>query len=401
MTDNREYAYLYSHNKKINQAEMIYYLGVIIIITKLILPYSEIITISPVFNNLLNLTFIFLMFLKVLCTFNLKIKKVHIIFALFVIMTVYTSIQIDNYIILFTALGIIALKGMNVKSIIKMSYYVKIFWLTIHFSAFTFAMFCFPNSVKYSLIDNEVRYRIFLTQPNTCAMLFLWVIFEYMYLNYEKLSFNKFLISSLFFGVIIYLTKSKTSIIVYVLLWLLIWQNKRKCIKKLVGFFSKYGYIILSAFFAFVTVNYNNLSFSRILNTFLTGRLAGAAKTYSTNGFTLFGQYLELGKKIEWDPIYRVTSIWLENAYSMMFLNFGIVYAILIAIALWYASDYLTHKDKIFVCAMLIYGISESYIVNIFLCFPLLIVASAIYNKREYLKKNYNIDEARKGECYG
>ena len=199
MTDNREYAYLYGHNKKINQAEMIYYLGVIIIITKLILPYSEIITISPVFNNLLNLTFIFLMFLKVLCTFNLKIKKVHIIFALFVIMTVYTSIQIDNYIILFTALGIIALKGMNVKSIIKMSYYVKIFWLTIHFSAFTFAMFCFPNSVKYSLIDNEVRYRIFLTQPNTCAMLFLWVIFEYMYLNYEKLSFNKFLISSLFF----------------------------------------------------------------------------------------------------------------------------------------------------------------------------------------------------------
>ena len=198
MTDSREYTYLYRHNKKINQVEMIYYFGVIIIVTKLILSYSEIISISPLFNNLLNLTFVFLMFLKVLCTFNLRIKKVHIIFALFVIMTVYTSIQIDNYIILFTALGIIALKGMNVKSIIRISYYVKIFWLTLHFFAFIFAIFCFPNSVQYSLLDNEVRYRIFLSQPNTCAMLFLWLIFEYMYLNYEKLSFSKFLISSLF-----------------------------------------------------------------------------------------------------------------------------------------------------------------------------------------------------------
>lgn len=99
----------------------------------------------------------------------------------------------------------------------------------------------------------------------------------------------------------------------------------------------------------------------------------------------MFGQYLELGQKIDWDAIYGVTSIWLENSYTMMVINCGIVYAILIAIALRYTANYLTEKDKIFVCAMLIYGISESYIVDVFLCFPLLIVAGAIYNKRKYL----------------
>ena len=127
------------------------------------------------------------------------------------------------------------------------------------------------------------------------------------------------------------------------------------------------------------------------MNVLLTGRLAGAAKAYSMYGFTMFGQYLELGKKMEWDAIYGVTSIWLENTYSMMFINYGIVYAILIAAALWYASEYLTEKDKIFVCIMLLYGIGESYIVDIFLCFPLLVVATAIYNKHVYLLKNYRI----------
>ncbi len=40
-----------------------------------------------------------------------------------------------------------------------------------------------PQMVKYSVIGGVIRYRILLSQPNTCAMLFLWAIFEYIYLN--------------------------------------------------------------------------------------------------------------------------------------------------------------------------------------------------------------------------
>lgn len=393
MINNVEYTYLNSYYKKNSQAQMVYYLATIVVVTKLILAYSEIIVIPPIVNSIFNFTFIFLMALKTLATFNFKLKKIYVAFILFVAMALYTSIQTNNYIILFSAMGIIAIKSMNVKNIIKISFRVKVFWLTIHFVCFTFAMIFFPEKVEYSLIG-EVRYRIFLSQPNTCAMLFLWAIFEYMYLNYEKLSFKKFLGCTFVFGTVLHITKSKTSIIVYILLWLLIWQKRRKVVQKIVCFFSKYGYVILSIFFVSITVIYNSLPFARTLNTMLTGRLAGAAKAYSMYGFTMFGQYLELGKKIEWDAVYGVTSIWLENAYSMMFINYGIIYAILIAVALWYASGYLTEKDKIFVCAMLIYGIGESYIVDIFLCFPLLIVAAAIYNKQEYLIKNYNTNDA-------
>lgn len=394
MVNNVEYTYLNGYYKKRSQAQLIYYLATIVVVTKLILAYSEIIVLSPIINSLLNFTFILLMLLKILTTFRFKAKKIYIAFIVFAMMALYTSIQTDNYIILFSALGIIAIKNMNVRNIIRVSFYTKVFWLTIHFFCFLFAMLFFPNVVEYSLIGNEVRYRIFLSQPNTCAMLFLWAIFEYLYLNYEKLSFKKFLGCTFIFGTVLHITKSKTSIIVYILLWLLIWQKRRKVVQKIVCFFSKYGYVILSIFFVSITIIYNSLPFARTLNTMLTGRLAGAAKAYSMYGFTMFGQYLELGKKIEWDAVYGVTSIWLENAYSMMFINYGIIYAILIAVALWYASGYLTEKDKIFVCAMLIYGIGESYIVDIFLCFPLLIVAAAIYNKLEYLIKNYNTNDA-------
>ena len=368
-----------------------YYLATIIIVTKLILAYSEIIVVPSIVNGIFNYAFILLMLVKVLTTFNFKLRKVYMFFILFAGMAFYTSVQIQDYIILYSALGIIAIKGMNINAVIRVSYRVKVFWLSLHFICFIIAMLIIPKMVEYSYIDGEIRYRIFLSQPNTCAMLFLWAIFEHIYLNYDRLSFKKFLGCTFISGLVVYITKSKTSIIVYMSLWLLIWLKQKKVVQRFISLFSKYGYVILSVFFVSTTIIYTRSPFVQKMNVLLTGRLAGAAKAYSMYGFTMFGQYLELGKKMEWDAIYGVTSIWLENTYSMMFINYGIVYAILIAAALWYASEYLTEKDKIFVCIMLLYGIGESYIVDIFLCFPLLVVATAIYNKHVYLLKNYRI----------
>lgn len=394
MADNKRYSYLDNNRYiDISRAQMLYYLATIIVVTKLILAYSEIIVISDFVNSVLNYIFILLMLLKVLSSFNFKMKKVYLAFIVFAIMALYTSVQTDNYIILLSALGIVGIEGMSVRTIIRTSFKVKVFWLTLHFICFVFAMFFFPQTVKYSLIGGEIRYRIYLSQPNTCAMLFLWMLFEYIYLNYEKLYFKKFLTCTILYGVILYITKSKTSGIVYVLLWLMIFLKKNKVVQKIILKLSKYGCIILSVFFVFITIMYAKLPFARVLSTMLTGRLAGAAKAYELYGFTIFGQYLNLGTSIDWDPFYGVTSIWLENTYTMLFINYGIIYAVLIAIALWYVTEYLTDKDKIFVCAMLIYGISESYIVDIYLCFPLLVVAGAIYDKRKYLMTNYNIDD--------
>lgn len=393
MAGNKKY---FSSNNKYytvnGSAKMLYYLATIVVVTKLILAYSEIFVISGFFNSVLNYIFILLMLLKVLSDFNFKIKKFYIAFIVFAAIALYTSIQTDNYIILFSALGIVGIKGMSVRSIIRTSFKVKVFWLTLHFVCFIFAMSFFPQTVEYSLIGGEIRHRIYLSQPNTCAMLFLWMLFEYIYLNYEKIYFKKFLICTFIYGIILYITKSKTSGIVYALLWLMIFLKKNKVMQRIVLVLSKYGCVILSVFFAFTTVMYSRLPFARVLNTMFTGRLAGAAKAYEMYGFTIFGQHLNLGTFIDWDPFYGVTSIWLENTYTMLFINYGIIYAILIAIALWYVAEYLTIKDKIFVCVMLLYGISESYIVDIFLCFPLLVVAEAIFDKRKYLMLNYNID---------
>ena len=371
--------------KKGNQAQNIYYLATIVVVTKLILAYSELIVLPNFMNTIFNFIFIFLMLLKLIVSFEFKVRKIYVLFFLFSIMALYTSVKADYYIILLSAMAIIGLKKMNIRNIIKVMFATKVFWLTVHFICFSIMIVFLPQMVKYSVIGGVIRYRILLSQPNTCAMLFLWAIFEYIYLNYEKINFNKFIICTFVFGLILYITKSKTTVIVYIALWLMIWQKKRKVMQKFISLFSKYGYVILSIFFISLTVLYTVVPWARSLNTMLTGRLAGSAKAYELYGFTMFGQYLELGQKIDWDAIYGVTSIWLENSYTMMVINCGIVYAILIAIALRYTANYLTEKDKIFVCAMLIYGISESYIVDVFLCFPLLIVAGAIYNKRKYL----------------
>lgn len=389
-----------NRNSKI-QVQLLYYIAVIVIVSKLILAYSELFVLSDTVNSILNFSFIGLMLIKLLSSVELKIKKIYIAFTIFALIAFYTSIQIDNYIILFSTLGIIALKQMNVRSIIKLSFFVKVFWLSIHLLCFIFAMIFNPEIIQHSLIDGVVRYRIFLTQPNTACMLFLWTIFEFMYLYYDRLNFSKMVFCTILFSAIVFITKSKTSLIAYIFAWILIFFRKKDFLRKSITFFSKFGYIILTAIFVTMTIIYTKSPIAKLLNTFFTGRLAGAAKAYDLYGFTFFGQYIKLGTKIAWDAVYGVTSIWLENAYSMMFINYGIFYAIIIAVALWIASDYLTTKDKLFVCVMLVYGMSESYIVDIYLCFPLLLVANAIYDKEKYIKANYVVFNKNLRKKYG
>lgn len=373
------------YSKKISKhitAATIYYLATIIVVTKLILAYSELIVLPEIVNDGLNYIFIALMGIKIVLSSGTKIKKQYIIILLIAIISLYSSIIANNYFILMSTLGVAALKGMNVRQIVKVAYATKVFWLSIHFICYLFAQLLIPSIIHYSVIDGIVRGRFFLSQPNTCAMLFVWAALEYLYLKFEKIKFYEFAVSWIITGIVFIITDSKTSMIVYLLFWILFALKENNLVKKIILFFSKYGYILLTVFCVTFTVLYNVLPIAKIVNTMLTGRLAGSAKAYSLYGFTLMGQYLDLENNAEWDSVYGVERIWLENSYTAIFINYGIIYGIVIAIALFIAAKHLSVKAQIFVCLMLVYGISESYIINIYLCFPLLLVADVFINKK-------------------
>lgn len=381
------------YSKKISKhitAATIYYLATIIVVTKLILAYSELIVLPEIVNDGLNYIFIALMGIKIVLSSGTKIKKQYIIILLIAIISLYSSIIANNYFILMSTLGVAALKGMNVRQIVKVAYATKVFWLSIHFICYLFAQLLIPSIIHYSVIDGIVRGRIFLSQPNTCAMLFVWAALEYLYLKFEKIKFYEFAVSLIITGIVFIITDSKTSMIVYLLFWILFAIKENNLVKKIILFFSKYGYILLTVFCVTFTVLYNVLPIAKIVNTMLTGRLAGSAKAYSLYGFTLMGQYLDLENNAEWDSVYGVERIWLENSYTAIFINYGIIYGIVIAIALFIAAKHLSVKAQIFVCLMLVYGISESYIINIYLCFPLLLVADVFINRKKFRKIGEN-----------
>ena len=381
------------YSKKISKhitAATIYYLATIIVVTKLILAYSELIVLPEIVNDGLNYIFIALMGIKIVLSSGTKIKKQYIIILLIAIISLYSSIIANNYFILMSTLGVAALKGMNVRQIVKVAYATKVFWLSIHFICYLFAQLLIPSIIHYSVIDGIVRGRIFLSQPNTCAMLFVWAALEYLYLKFEKIKFYEFAVSLIITGIVFIITDSKTSMIVYLLFWILFAIKENNLVKKIILFFSKYGYILLTVFCVTFTVLYNVLPIAKIVNTILTGRLAGSAKAYSLYGFTLMGQYLDLENNAEWDSVYGVERIWLENSYTAIFINYGIIYGIVIAIALFIAAKHLSVKAQIFVCLMLVYGISESYIINIYLCFPLLLVADVFINRKKFRKIGEN-----------
>ena len=366
-------------NKSITAAT-IYYFATIIVVTKLILAYSELIILSEIVNDILNYVFIALMAIKVVLSATGKFKKGYVAILLIAVISLYSSVVSDNYIILMSTMGVLALKGMDVRRIIRVAYSTKVFWLSIHFISYFFACLLVPNVVQYSIIDGVMRGRIFLSQPNTCAMLFVWAALEYLYLRFEQIGLYEFVVSTIITGTVLLITDSKTSMTVYLLFWILLVLKKYNFVKKIIALFSKYGYILLTTLCVTFTVLYNATPLARTINTILTGRLAGSAKAYSLYGFTFFGQYLNLDENTEWDSVYGVERIWLENSYTAIFINYGIIYGIVIAIALFLIGKHLNIRDQIFICVMLIYGISESYIINVFLCFPLLLVANVFIN---------------------
>lgn len=300
----------------------------------------------------------------------------------------YSCIVADNFYLIFAFLLIVTIKNVNLQKLLTYRVLLKIGFITIHVVIFFYCFF-FEKDLLLTMVRNGVlRYDFFLGQPNTCQMYIFWTTLEVLFIKYDDLKSAHIALAFIINAFFYCFTNSNTSFILAICVFIFILGEKNhwNIVIRVYTFIVKKGMILLTIFFAIVVMTYAIApSVLKILYTvldkILTGRIAYGAYAFYLYGFTLLGQEIHLDGVTLWNGQW-FDALYLDNAYLLALLNFGAIYIIMLSILLFKYEEYLTPKEKIFVAALVLYGITESYIFDITKCFPLILIGVTYYRRK-------------------
>lgn len=370
--------------------DKVYAFGFISLLLRLFISYSDLFQIPGTVDMALLWVFVGCMLLVIIdeVLTELQLAVVVITGAI----CIYSYSKMDNYYLLATFLCMVASKNINLKYVLNWSYKVRTFLLAIHVAVYIFTLITSPESIEYVYRDGVLRHSFFLSHANTFSMFLLWTIFEYLYVNYEKLNVQSLIIITVINASLNFFTQSTTNTIVSVIVLLIILLNKLlpKWQMSAIRWFIKYAYAIFSIFFCLITIFYRKLSGSlmtlyNLLNDFFTGRLIYGAYMYDKYGGTLLGKTLNLRPNDYWNG-HWFNGIACDNAYIWHLVSFGVIFLVLLILLFFAVADKVNQRDAIFLSVYILYAVTEIYVTNAVLCFSLIVLAQYAF-KLDYSDK--------------
>ena len=91
------------------------------------------------------------------------------------------------------------------------------------------------------------------------------------------------------------------------------------------------------------------------------------------------GQSVSFGEKTYWRG-YWFDVISCDNTYVWAFVNFGLIYMLLIGAGFFVISKKTTTAQQILITSYTLYGIMEAYILNAMFCFPVLFIGLCLWD---------------------
>lgn len=387
-------------NKEFNQQLFDY--GVLILIIKNICDSSNIFGGRPeIVDSIFILSFLGLLVWKMAKQVYTK-WQVCLLVPL-MILCVISCVKMSFFYLIFTIFSIVGIQDVDLECTMKKSSKLKIYILLIHIIVYFACMVVAPSLVTYSYRTvGEPRYTFFLGHANTAGMYILWAIIEFWYAFYNKISVIQiWLLWSLILITYVF-TDSNTGMIVGTIVALML--TVVKCSKsqehRIIKFFAKYLFAIMSMLFILTTVVYTKLSGGlliayKIFDKMLTGRLMYGACAYDLKGFSIIGKQLIFPRKFYWHEKWMDTMVF-DNGYIWLFVSYGLVFMILIALGFMLINRRITTLDAIMVVAYCLYGVMENYILNSVLCFPILLIGKYIYEDKRNVPKRIKYINRRK-----
>ena len=304
----------------------------------------------------------------------------------FLLIVFYTAYTIKYYTIAITFLFIMGLQDIELRKVIGVSARLKSIIILFHTLVYLVNLEVFPSTIQFYFRDGILRHNFYLGHPNLFQAYVMWTCMEWLFLYYKKLRpwhlIGVWLINFFYYE----FTDSNTSLIVATLTLVIIGIDRfsaedglsRHIMKAFVNFFSQYGFMIFSIFFYLIIMSYTKLSgpllsIWKVFNSGLSGRLRYGAYAYDVYGVSLIGRLIRFPEKVQWRDQW-LDDIIFDNTYIWMIIIVGIFYMVVISLALILLNKSMTQVERIFITALIFYGIMEAYMLNAGIAFPILLI---------------------------
>jgi len=343
-----------------------------------------------VLDPLLLVSFFVLLMMKILLQRYTPIR-----FAFIIIIGAilgYSCLISVNYFVLISFMFIIAMQDIDIEKILKFCFAVNALNISVHVIVYIFTYLTNPAVIRFVRRrgDGAPRHYFFMGHANMFTAFLLWACLNFIFLNYKKLkTFHMafiWLINIIFYA----FTDTNTGIIVLAAVTVLILADKkgRGLFDRPIKFLAKYTYAFCAVFFPFMATVYLHLGGAlkelwHNFDNFLTGRIWFGVYAYYQHGPTFLGRPDMAPEKIFWNGRWFNTSTVFDNYYIGNFVSYGIINSIITALVLIIFCEKMENREKIMITAFAFYGVMESHVTNVAICFALFIIGRYIYPQKK------------------
>lgn len=326
-------------------------------------------------ESLLTLNEIVLIIFFVTKILSQKYKKYELIYLLiFCFLFLIVALLTKQKSILLIALLMFSMKNTDLKKNLKFSFITKTVVISLLFLIFIISGILKMNGVSF-INFSDTRYDMFLTHPNFASFLVFWTIFDYVLLKRENLNIKNYFVFTIIFIVTYIFTKSRTGLIVNVLLIisLLFYPkiNDKKFISKFMKSFAKNSLLLFYIIILFLLIKSSSLgsknSLYILLDDIFSRRLSLSIVAYNMYGFSFLPRFVDTKQLITYMYNYQTyrMPLAIDVFYVKCIVSYSIIPIIMISDVI---KKYLKkYNDKF--CILLfvffsIYGLSESLVFN-------------------------------------
>lgn len=377
-------------NLKIPKVKNILYLGMFLMILKVSLGTSSIFDYSDSLDRILTVGATFCLIIHILSRrFS---TRIFIIYAIIATVTLVSAYLTGNYWMLISVITCMAVRGEQLDKIVRFLFSYQTLYFICHFC---YAMVChwmFEEKIS-AVISGVTRYHFGMGHPNRFSIYFFNLVLMWVWLNFDKIKPNHIGLLALIEAITYYFTKTRTNLFEMYIIFALILIYKIKPLKvgKLITRVTKYVVPIFAVCTMLLVILYTkgNMVAYR-LDTLLTGRIKLGAYAYQNYGPSLLGQNMQ-SVSVKWDATWQLNDFTFDNTYSFLCINQGIVWLIAVAVLFFFVAKRGNVRNNVLIIAWALYGITEVHGLNVYMCFPIILVSLLFCNK--YRISDYGLEK--------
>ena len=302
---------------------------------------------------------------------------------------VYTSVTTSYYSMFYAMLFIFCLQNVDLDKVLKVSYCLKTILISFHVVSYAIIYVAAPYLITYSYrTDGIPRHNFMLGHANNFAGYVLWTGLEFLFVHRNQITMPKLIIVWVLNFITYLFTDSRTALMLATLALIMIWVSEKdiKWYEYFLTFFSKYGFVIFSVVFCGVVsvqrfLSGGLLEIYNMLDEMLSNRLMYGSYTIATYGISIAGRTLSFPPKVYWDG-HWIDGIIFDNFYLWLYLLYGSVYLFILSIVFIRQAPKMSNIEKVIWIIAFIYALSEKYVIEAAVCFPLLLIGKFIYTPK-------------------